>query len=362
MEELEDLKHRKRTKLFQRIVISTNTLLGRWFTASQSSVEMLGKTDAAVEAVIKETESAVVRIADSFRAIVKKTRRQTESATGLLKSHELTGESKDPAHLSLRDFAQLYETQLDLVTDELGHYARLSEGMVALQSKIRADATAMDDVMSEMYAMSSRLSKIFIDASASVLNENAVPLAFTAMTDRVRAISGESHELTRKARKHLDSIRDEVSAATKQIREVSDLSRAAANRAREEVAKLNAGLLAKDGEIEATLGDIKLLGGEIQKDINEIIFAMQFQDMQQQKLERIRTANLGPVSNSLASITHETRAFMFRDLYRAIVAYSESSMPLKKEQATPAEPKAETIPSAEQSADKAREQNKLELF
>ena len=362
MDEQEDLKYRKRTKLFQRIVIGTNTLLGRWFTASQSSVDMLGKTDAAVEAVIKETESAVVKIGDSFRAIVKKTRQQTASATGLLKGHGEPDGLENPVHLGLQDFARLYEEQLQVVTTQLSHYSRLAAGMVEHQNKIRADATAMDEVINEMYAMSSRISTIFLDASASAVNQNFVPRAFISMTERVRAISGESLDLTRKAQNHLDSIRAEVSAAASQIREASELSRAAAERATGEVAKLNVGMLSKEGEIEATLSDIKLLGGEIQRDINEIIVAMQFQDMQQQKLERIRTANLGSVSESLAGLTHETRAFMFRDLYRAIVAYSESSIPLAHGDAAHESAHAHDVPTAKKAADGAREQNKIELF
>jgi hypothetical protein len=66
------------------------------------------------------------------------------------------------------------------------------------------------------------------------------------------------------------------------------------------------------------------LSVEIQKDINQIIMAMQFQDITRQKLERHKPT-LGAATESLSLLSHETQALLQRDLYRAVRAYSQSA-------------------------------------
>ena len=67
------------------------------------------------------------------------------------------------------------------------------------------------------------------------------------------------------------------------------------------------------------------LSVEIQKDINQIIVAMQFQDITRQKLERLHKPTLGAAAESLSLLSHETQALLQRDLYRAVRAYAESA-------------------------------------
>ena len=53
---------------------------------------------------------------------------------------------------------------------------------------------------------------------------------------------------------------------------------------------------------------------------------MQFQDITRQKLERLHKPALGAAAQSLSLLSHETRALLQRDLYRAVRAYSESAL------------------------------------
>ena len=53
---------------------------------------------------------------------------------------------------------------------------------------------------------------------------------------------------------------------------------------------------------------------------------MQFQDITRQKLERLHKPTLGAAAESLSLLSHETRALLQRDLYRAVKAYSQSAL------------------------------------
>jgi len=78
--------------------------------------------------------------------------------------------------------------------------------------------------------------------------------------------------------------------------------------------------------MEGTVTRINELSVEIQKDINHIIVAMQFQDITRQKLERLHKPTLGAAADSLSLLSHETRALLQRDLYRAVKAYAHSAL------------------------------------
>jgi hypothetical protein len=78
-------KWKKRTRLFQQVVVGLDTMLERWDVASQVNREKLAEVSTSVEEVIKMTEVAVTDISASFRVIVSKAHEQTEAATSLLK-------------------------------------------------------------------------------------------------------------------------------------------------------------------------------------------------------------------------------------------------------------------------------------
>jgi hypothetical protein len=98
---------------------------------------------------------------------------------------------------------------------------------------------------------------------------------------------------------------------------------------------------------------------DIQKDINRIVMAMQFQDITRQKLEQLHKPTLVASAESLSLLSHETRALLQRDLYRAVRAYSESA--IKPRGGRDGEPgEASGLPDAQPAADKA--EKKVELF
>jgi chemotaxis regulatin CheY-phosphate phosphatase CheZ len=114
---------------------------------------------------------------------------------------------------------------------------------------------------------------------------------------------------------------------------VAEAARRAVDVARSEISSLNAATIEQTRQIEDTLKRINALSVEIQKDINQIIVAMQFQDITRQKLERVHKPGLGATAKSLSLLSHETQALLQRDLYRAVKAYSQSALKPKLEDA-----------------------------
>jgi methyl-accepting chemotaxis protein len=183
----------------------------------------------------------------------------------------------------------------------------------------------MEETIDGLRNMASQIARIALDASVAMTSQTFSARDFVEMTDRIRAISADAHELTRKTRSGLDAIGEEVRQGNKRTTQVAEAARRAVQTARDEVSSLNAATIEQTRKIEDTLKHINGLSVEIQKDINQIIVAMQFQDITRQKLERQQPV-LAATAEQLAALAHESQALRQRDLYRAVLAYARSAI------------------------------------
>ena len=315
------LKWRKRTRLFQQVVVGLDTMLERWDAASLANRRKLEIVTDSVEDVIKLTENAVNEISKSFRVVVGKANEQTQAAMSLLKS-----DGSGTGILSLPEFIKAYDSQLVNVTSHMTSFSQAADEMASHQKRVSEHAKVMEDTIDGLRNMASQISRIALDGSVAMTSQTLNSRDFVEMTDRIRGISAEAHELTRKTRQGLDAIGDEVRTGNKRTTQVAEAARRAVEIARTEIGTLNGATIEQTRQIEITLTRINELSVEIQKDINQIIVAMQFQDITRQKLERLHKPTLGATSESLSLLSHETRALLQRDLYRAVRAYSESAL------------------------------------
>jgi hypothetical protein len=313
------LKWRKRTRLFQQVVVGLDTMLERWDASSHANRKKLEMMTESVEEVIRLTENAVAEISKSFRVVVAKANEQTEAATALL-----SGDGKGTGVLSLPDFIKAYDSQLLNVTSHMTSFSQAADEMANHQKRVTEHARVMEETIDGLRNMASQISRIALDGSVAMTSQTLTSRDFVELTDRIRAISAEAHELTRKTRQGLDGIGEEVRQGNKRTTQVAEAARRAVETARTEIGTLNAATIEKTRQIESTLKRINDLSVDIQKDINQIIVAMQFQDITRQKLERHKPT-LGAATASLSLLSHETQALLQRDLYRAVRAYSQSA-------------------------------------
>jgi methyl-accepting chemotaxis protein len=272
-----------------------------------------------VEEVIRLTEDAVAEISKSFRIVVAKAHEQTQAATALLK-----GDGRGAGVLSLPDFIKAYDSQLVNVTSHMTSFSAAADEMANHQKRVSEHARVMEETIDGLRNMASQISRIALDSSVAMTSQTLNPRDYVEMTDRIRAISAEAHELTRRTRQGLDGIGEEVRQGNKRTTQVAEAARRAVGTARAEIDALNTATIEQTRQIEETLKRINDLSVDIQKDINQIIVAMQFQDITRQKLERHKPI-LGAATESLALLSHETQALLQRDLYRAVRAYSQSA-------------------------------------
>ncbi len=332
-------KWRKRTRLFQQVVVGLDTMLERWDVAAQLNRKKLEDVTDSVEEVIKLTENAVAEISKNFRIVVAKAHEQTEAAMSLLQ-----GDGKQTGILSLPEFIKAYDTQLVNVTSHMTSFSLAADEMASHQKRVSEHAKVMEDTIDGLRNMASQISRISLDGSVAMTSQTLNPRDFVEMTDRIRAIR----------------------QGNKRTTQVAEAARRAVEVARTEIDKLNEATIAQTRQIEITLQRINDLSVEIQKDINQIIIAMQFQDITRQKLERLHKPTLGAATAALSLLSHETQALLQRDLYRAVRAYSQSAFKPKAESegadAEAPNPDVAGSAGADEAAKRQAPDKKVEIF
>lgn len=287
-----------------------NELLAEWLSVSHKTETSLEDLKRQLHEVITDTESSVIDISNSFRAITGKTRTQMDYAMGLLQTKQ-EGEDADfdgdavAKWLSLPDYIRAYEELLNSITERLMRFSAGSLDMVKQQGKVRESAVMVVDLLDEVRSMARQISMLALSSSVSA-GGISHQKEFVEMADKIRDISDNANDLNRRIREYLDSIRDEMSATHGAMNKMADEAREAAKQAKADVAQLTVTMMMKTQEVAQTLERINALGQEIEQDINNIIMAMQFQDINQQKLERLKGPVLNEVTGTIRTIADET--------------------------------------------------------
>jgi len=282
-------------------------MLGEWLGSSRAATANLQQARAMLDEVTKQSEAAAASIGKSFQVVMNKTGQQMDNAVRLLKSN--SDGAGGSTWLSLPDFIKAYELQLDTVTGRMMDFSKASEEMSRHQEEVRDHSLAIDEMLDELRNMAARIRKLALDSTVAANRDSSTDARwFVEIADRIRETSTSAHELTRRMRDGLEKIREVMGSTYEELSKSSDNVRLAAVQAKVDVSQLNIATMEKAREVTGTLEKITSLGKEVRQDINQIIVAMQYQDITQQKLEQIKAPLLATAAASLADAEAKTRA------------------------------------------------------
>jgi methyl-accepting chemotaxis protein len=278
-------------------------LLNRWASVTRESKLQLEEVDQHVSEVMSHAESAVVEIGKRFVEVTRKTRQQVELAVALLSRKE--GDGADSPE-SLTDYIHACDALLKSLGEQLLGVGEQLASLAARQEQVREESKRIDGALDQLTELSSQIRVLALDSGR---RGNADNRAFVEMTDRVRALSLTADDSSRAIRKTLEGIKEQARATDDVIRVLAQQSRDSGRRANDQINQLTGATLKKSGEVDAALGEIGSLGERIQADINQIIIELQFQDITQQKLQRLKAPMLTELASSWLAMFEETRAF-----------------------------------------------------
>lgn len=340
-------------------------LLGRWSLVSSDARVSLEEVQQHVDDVAAQTETAVVEITNSFIGITRKTRSQMDFALSLLQQTQSPDQqmTDSKADLSLPQYIRASEAMLGSLASHLQHFSEASLELVSRQERIREQARHIDDQLDQMASMAKQLGVLALNTST--VGEGSAKRDFVGMADKVRALSQTANDLTRDVRQSLEKIKDEISEAYAAIKNVAQEARATGEQVSGEVGQLSTGMLDKNRQVAEILDRINAVGKEIERDINQVIVSMQFQDITRQKLQRLKDPVVKDVLNALNSLSQETHlAHQKMNARKGDEAEATSAVPFRVARggtsstvARPEDKKAPAQPKRPASPD-----DKVELF
>jgi hypothetical protein len=219
-------------------------LLARWAGITQTTTSDLQETQAELQEVIEHSESAVLAISKNFRNITSRSSQQISYAMGLLQSTRGSGDVGSGDHG--------------------GEEMSLPE---------------------------------YIRAYEVLLNFGL---------DRLQDFARDCLQLVEQWRRG-DRHQDVDEKLVERIRSLAQESQTDVEQMRADASHLSGGMVIKNQQVTDVLRHINDTAQEIRRDVNQLVIAMQFQDITQQKLERLRGPLLSEIVKSLNSITDETR-------------------------------------------------------
>jgi len=295
--EVSDANIRKMRKMSSGI----NNLLSRWASVSSQSRSSIEEVTTHVDEVISYSENSIIDVSKNFINVTRKTRMQVEHALGLLE--RARGSSDGTEGKSLPELVADYEAMLRQVVESLGKIAETSQQLERRHEVVRGNLKHIDTLLDQLSAHDSQIGMLALNTSVAA----GSGADFVSVSDQIRTISLESKALTRDIRRTLEEVRGQSQETHAAVRIAVQQARDAATSASEESGKLKTGMLDNNRALEQTLAQISALGNEIQTDINNIIVALQFQDITQQKLQRLKHPMLTDLTTSLRAIFDETR-------------------------------------------------------
>lgn len=341
-----------------KAIFGLQQMLGRWGKVSQHAHGDLQRVHDGVEEVMIQTEQAVIDIGNSFLDITKKTSLQIEYAVRLLKSADVESKSGDglASWLGLPDYIRAYEAQLHLITARMQEFSATSKEVGTYESRMHQHTCVVDELLDELRSIARRIGTLAVDSSyyTSGVTSGTGHTAGREITDKIRAVAEEAHEVTRSIRKNLETIKAQISVTYKAVRDSSNVARLTAQQAEADVAQLNVTMIEKTREVEETFERINGLGKEIRNDISKIIIAMQFQDLTKQKLERLKEPTLGVIQTLQAIFEEADQTTNKTDSLPGAAANPAS--------ATNAAPKIATTSVKPEQTGTADGDNRAELF
>jgi methyl-accepting chemotaxis protein len=321
--EVPDAQIRKMRKMSSGV----HNLLSRWSTHADRSRTDIELVSSHVDDVIEYSESAVVEIGKRFVSVTRKTRKQVEHALGMLEHTRADGKKRESRPLP--ELVSAYEVLAAKISASLAKVAESAEALEKRHETVRKDFEHVDTLLDQLAAHDSQIGVLALNTS--VKGQDIV-----SVSDQIRTLSLESKALTRDIRRTLEQVRGQATATHGAVRNAVSQAREAAQFANGEGQKLAREMLYNSQEVAETLSQIGAIGNEIQKDINEIIVALQFQDITQQKLQRLKNPMLTDLMTSLRAIFDETRSLSVKLEGSGMVEQGQPGMKNAPEGAEPA--------------------------
>jgi methyl-accepting chemotaxis protein len=234
-----------------------------------------------LDVVIKETETAVLEIGESFMEIVSRARNQASKAANAF-GELAEGDGRDGNAL-----IELSREALGAVMANLHSVNDVALNTLENMRKATHTMENIREVVHEIEYIADQTNLLALNASIEAARAGEHGRGFAVVADEVRKLSARSTTAASEIGKLIRAVESEISCMygeTEKSAEATELrSRESEEIMNDTLSKLNDVMLTAQNELDSLSTETEALA----KDIGGIVISMQFQDITRQKIEHV---------------------------------------------------------------------------
>ena len=234
-----------------------------------------------LDVVIKETETAVLEIGESFMEIVSRARNQASKAANAF-GELAEGDGRDGNAL-----IELSREALGAVMANLHSVNDVALNTLENMRKVTHTTENIREVVHEIEYIADQTNLLALNASIEAARAGEHGRGFAVVADEVRKLSARSTTAASEIGKLIRAVESEISCMygeTEKSAEATELrSRESEEIMNDTLSKLNDVMLTAQNELDSLSTETEALA----KDIGGIVISMQFQDITRQKIEHV---------------------------------------------------------------------------
>lgn len=288
-------------------VYGLSRMLSRWATTGHQAQGELFMAQGEVDTVVAEAEAAALKISQSFRAILANNDRQTKAALALLGMIQPV-EAAAPAG-TLNDEWQRMARLQQAQARAAAQWAETAERHAAQQTSACASDLEMEQRLDALAGLVKQvsISTLGMGVQGGASSGDAAR-ALDLLTARVRQLLDSAREVDRQTRRWLAEVRaghEDTAGALQQAARGLRQSSATAQSGFQQAERNLAAKVADACEVVRSIHQLTL---DNQSHINGVVVAMQFFDINSQKLQKLKHPLLSEVVQRLNALAIETRS------------------------------------------------------
>ncbi len=241
---------------------------------------------------------AIVTLQSSFTRLNSETQKQQDTVMGMMQSMsgDAKGQSVEQFSIEMRE---VLEYMMGLLTNVSKRSADTIHKIDDMVGQIEAIFVLQEDVKS----IADQTNLLALNAAIEAARAGDAGRGFAVVADEVRKLSLHSNQLNEQIRKQAEKAKSTIAEARNVIGEVAqrDMNEAMGSKTR--IDGMLSGLKKMNDQMASTLGDVRVMIGNVDEQVSHAIRSLQFEDIVRQQLDHsiVRSQQLAEFAGHIQS-------------------------------------------------------------
>jgi len=252
---------------------------------------------------------AIEKLVRSFTRLHQLLRAQQTIAADLSDNHLRGGDGQ-----GFQTFVAQVSRTLSFFVEASAETSRLSVELVAHMDQIRSKVDSILKILVEINAIAGQTNLLALNAAIEAARAGDAGRGFAVVAEEVRALSNRSNGFAEHIRSLVDEVHGAVQTAERELGRLAERDMNFAVASKRDIENTLGILANTNSQVLAVVARLGEISGQVEREVDEAVTALQFQDMSNQLLAHIRRRiaalrpdrNTGPIAtwNDMRRVLH----------------------------------------------------------